>query len=329
MIFIEYKLEYDGESQHRIGKLLYLVLASSLLACLMIVLRHWLERRLFIMKYMNVGETPIFSNSVICSIVLECLLAMVHPYPPLTGHRFSYWNELIDANIYYTYNEILHTASLLRLVYFGFFLVTLSKYFSASAQRVRYSFLLTSDMYGSTKSPLIVLKTWMITKPMIAVSMILAISIALGAVTLQIIESPNSRIVQVMDHTSLFNCIWEVVLVMTTGRLFLNQVGYGEIYPLTYAGRTAVFFLSVGGVIVLSAMVVTVTNKLTMTPAQEKSCLVIERLWLDKKKKRLAVKLLDHWLWCCLLHKRDQLHLNPKLVCVIRSIAREFNKARR
>jgi hypothetical protein len=172
-------------------------------------------------------------------------------------------------------------------------------------------------------------KTWMITKPMVAVSMLLLISVAFGALLLEVIESPNSRVVSIMDHSSIINCIWEVILVMTTGTIYLMAVGYGEMIPLTYIGRGVVFFLAVGGVIVLSAMVVTVTNKLTMTPNQEKSYLVVCRMWLEKRKKKLAVQLLDNWFWCCLLHKRDKLHLNPKLVSKIRSIATEFKKARR
>lgn len=79
----------------------------------------------------------------------------------------------------------------------------------------------------------------------------------------------------------------------------------------------------------LSAMVVGVTNKLNMSASEEKSYLILIRLGLNKTKTQLAVKLIDHWLYCCLLHRKDKLHLNSKLVSQIRDIAREFKSVRR
>lgn len=116
---------------------MYLVLATSLLACFLIAVNNYLQRKLFISKYSGNAIIPVFSSKLLSNVAFECFLTMLHPYPQLIQKKFLIWNELIDASISYKYNEILQLTSLMRVIYFGFFLITLSRYWSASAQRVR------------------------------------------------------------------------------------------------------------------------------------------------------------------------------------------------
>lgn len=99
--------------------------------------------------------------------------------------------------------------------------------------------------------------------------------------TLKIAEAPLNRIVTDMDHSNFINCCWESILVMTT-------VGYGDIYPRTFLGRIVIFFCSIYGVVVVSLMVVTITNSLEMSEHEVKAFLVLERLKIKESMKTHA-----------------------------------------
>ena len=65
-------------------------------------------------------------------------------------------------------------------------------------------------------------------------------------------------------------------------------MGYGDIYPRTLAGRIVIFFCSLYGVTVVSLMVVTITNTLEMSTAEEKAYLVMEKLEVKDQMKEVA-----------------------------------------
>ena len=94
-----------------------------------------------------------------------------------------------------------------------------------------------------------------------------------------------------MDHSKILNCVWATVLVMTT-------IGYGDIVPRTPYGRFVVFGCAMYGVIVVSLIVVTITNTLEMNSSESKSFVVLERLKIRQEMREhashiigLAVKL--------------------------------------
>lgn len=65
-------------------------------------------------------------------------------------------------------------------------------------------------------------------------------------------------------------------------------MGYGDIYPRTFAGRIVIFFCSIYGVTVVSLMVVTITNTLEMSGAEKKAYLTLERLEVKRELRTNA-----------------------------------------
>lgn len=51
----------------------------------------------------------------------------------------------------------------------------------------------------------------------------------------------------------------------------MTSVGYGEFYPKTIMGRLVGILICFWGVVVASIFVVTLTNKLTFEPSEEKT----------------------------------------------------------
>lgn len=80
-------------------------------------------------------------------------------------------------------------------------------------------------------------------------------------------------------------------------------VGYGDIYPRTDLGRLAMFFCSLVGVVVISVMVVAVTNKLEMDTLEKKVYTVMTKISLKEKMINKAAKVIG---------KAGRLYLNIK-----------------
>lgn len=111
------------------------------------------------------------------------------------------------------------------------------------------------------------------------------ISIIIIAQMIRIAESPLGRFENQMDLHSYGNCVWLIILTMST-------VGYGDLYPKTFFGRTIIFFCSIFGVIIVSFMVVTVKNELDMTVLESKAYAVIKKVELKEKLKKQAASII-------------------------------------
>mmetsp|Transcript_3248 Transcript_3248/g.2795 ORF Transcript_3248/g.2795 Transcript_3248/m.2795 type:complete len:132 (+) Transcript_3248:817-1212(+) len=131
-------------------------------------------------------------------------------------------------------------------------------------------------MYGAENNYIYAIRGLMKSMPFAFSMILLTISILIFGYMVRICERPLNRVETVsQDFNSYWTAMWVVILTMTT-------VGYGDFYPRTHLGRVVIFIVCIWGVSVVSLMVVTVTNVLTMTPAQEKSLTVMERLGLRK-----------------------------------------------
>jgi succinate-acetate transporter protein len=76
-------------------------------------------------------------------------------------------------------------------------------------------------------------------------------------------DALKSGEVAVMDFSTYGNAMWNVIITMTT-------VGYGDFYARTEIGRFVIFIVCIWGVFVVSLMVVTMTNILTMSGGEER-----------------------------------------------------------
>lgn len=66
------------------------------------------------------------------------------------------------------------------------------------------------------------------------------------------------------DYSSYLNCFWFMIITMST-------VGYGDFYPRTIPGRWITFLGAIVGVILVSLLVVALTNTLNMSNAECKA----------------------------------------------------------
>ena len=102
-------------------------------------------------------------------------------------------------------------------------------------------------------------------------------------------EDRKHGVVKSMDLEDMVNAIWFTIITMTT-------VGYGDYYPRTMFGRVIDFILIVWGSIVVSLMVVVLTNSLTMDMSEKRAVAVLNRLDLKTSEKTTATSYIaNYW----------------------------------
>ena len=101
---------------------------------------------------------------------------------------------------------------------------------------------------------------------------------------LRLFESPLSE-ESGQDFTSMNNCMWNMVITLTSA-------GYGELYPKTFFGRIVGVTICFWGVLIISLMVVAVTQTLEFDENELKSYDLLMRLHYKKELKKDAIQVL-------------------------------------
>ncbi len=102
------------------------------------------------------------------------------------------------------------------------------------------------------------LKAFKNDRPYTFICFSLAIPLIVCGYALRMFERPLIP-VSGQDFDNLGNCIWCVLITMTT-------VGYGDFFPISNLGRIIGILACLWGVFIVSIFVVTLTNLLEFTP---------------------------------------------------------------
>jgi hypothetical protein len=154
-------------------------------------------------------------------------------------------------------------------------------------------------MYGCESDSMFAIRALMDNMPFKFNTIILLLSIAIFGQAVRICEAPLSRITPEMDHFDYTNSMWSVILTMTT-------VGYGDIYPRTFAGRIIIFIVSMVGVVIVSMVVVTVMNIFQMSPLESKAYTVIKKINIRNKMKLGAANIISQLSKLHLIVKKNE-----------------------
>ena len=81
---------------------------------------------------------------------------------------------------------------------------------------------------------------------------------------------------------SYFNCLWVTVITITT-------VGYGDIYPKSHIGRFVGITACLSGYVMISLFVITLTNMLNFSVAEDNSYTLLKRLDYREEIRQKAI----------------------------------------
>ena len=105
--------------------------------------------------------------------------------------------------------------------------------------------------------------------PLTLQTIMMVASVLISGFCLRVFERPLNEVSG--QHFSYPNSFWNAVVTMTT-------VGYGDFYPKTKWGRCVGILICFWGVLIVSIFVVSLTNLLTLSPAEEKTFQLLLRL---------------------------------------------------
>ena len=115
------------------------------------------------------------------------------------------------------------------------------------------------------------------------------------------------------------NGVWLIIVTMTT-------VGYGDSFPKTYGGRIIGVFTCVWGMFLTSFFTVSLTNVLMFSPSQNKSYILLQRLFHKERLQHQACQAVSTIFKHNLIARQNDLMGKNKVDKNLLSSAREFRK---
>ena len=272
---IIYDLSYLGNSNYE-PILEFLFAMCSISTILLLISITWRTYLDFIWergKGIHAQHQNLISSGKYKLLLFELVINSLHPMWFLEGQTFSHWNDIIKASADYSYNAILVCVSLLRL-YHSIRLLSISTYYRSSrAQRV-------CQMNGTISGNGFAMKCLMKENPLLVVMVMMVFGILAGGFLLRIFERPFYP-ASTMDFSDYGNAMWLMILTMTT-------VGYGDYYPVTFLGRLIVLVVCFWGVLVVSLMVITLSNMLELESGERNALLLFKRLQFKEALRKEA-----------------------------------------
>jgi len=89
------------------------------------------------------------------------------------------------------------------------------------------------------------------------------------------------------------NALWLILMTVTT-------VGYGDYYPQTPLGRIIILFVAIWGTLIVSIMVVVVSNTLNMEKNEVRTSKIINKLQLREELKKKSGKFIGYFVFLSL-----------------------------
>jgi hypothetical protein len=89
--------------------------------------------------------------------------------------------------------------------------------------------------------------------------------------------------------TNYPNALWLILITTST-------VGYGDYYPQTPLGRIIILFVAIWGTLIVSIMLVVVTNTLSMENSEIRTAKILAKLELRSDLEEMAEKFVGYFL---------------------------------
>lgn len=277
---LQYILEYEERDQGYSYALLSVVFVCTILLIALTVIRYSMQITFNKIRKVVSKKETIWSTGQYKYMLAEMLVVSLHPSPFLVGIRVDVMNNFYSKDIYYHLNEFLHILILLRIIIVARVILVSTMWNSNRSIRV-------CNMYGTRASYLFAFRCLMKTQSFALLFTLMGLCLLLFGYALMICEAPLSRLSDSsFDLSSLVNAIWCTMLTITS-------VGYGDFYPRSGLGRIVVFLSSVSGISIISMMVVTITNTLSLSSLEERALTVLTKLTMKESLKKSAARILS------------------------------------
>ena len=210
-------------------------------------------------------------------LFFHCLIFVFHPNPIFHKVNISIRNIKFDVSTKIPLNAIMTSLMLFRLWFFFKILIVRSDYSSARTARV-------CSMNNFNVNFSFCIKGLMINGPFQVYGTLMILSIFFCSYTLRIFERGLDE-ASGINFGNYINSVWCIIITMTT-------VGFGDLYPSSGIGRTIGILSCFIGVFLISMLVVTITNTLTLAPHEENIYTIIEKVGIESEKFEISKDLI-------------------------------------
>lgn len=270
---IEFKNMVEARDNKAEENIVFYLLAlniwSSILMAITNILRKYHAFRLRKIRKLVHHSDSFLSNKMLLALVAQSIILTISPIPAFTGKKACLHNVPLNKQICYNLNDILHIFQFVKFLFLGRAYTQGTKYATSRAYRL-------CGYYDCENKETFLVRCMMQDRPLSFIASIFVFGIMLFGYALRIAETPLWTVDKTMDYYSYFNCMWNVLITMTT-------VGYGDMYPRTIMGRLIVLVCCIYGNVVMSLLVSSAHNNLILTKNEACAVRVIDLLGIRSK----------------------------------------------
>ena len=218
-------------------------------------------------------------------MLAEWIILVLQPYPFFIGSSFKTVNSFIGLELEYPINDFLAILSFGRIYILLRTALLMTSYMNSRANRL-------CKMYGCRADFSYSLKCMFKDHPLKLICLFYFISVAIFAYLIYLAERQTNVQSITPVHSSCNNyqnALWLVIITTTT-------VGYGDYYPQTAIGRFIVLFMAIWGTLIVSIMVVVVSNTLSMEKTEMRTSKILNKLELREKLEEKAGTVIGYLL---------------------------------
>jgi hypothetical protein len=232
---------------------------------ILLVLRYIEYERLKKVLKVIKKRDNICNTGSIYLLITEILFALVQPYPFLMDVIIKTDKEWYLKLVQYELNTLLLIPVLLRSYVIYRFLISITPFYNARADRV-------SKMFGGYLTRLFAIKCLLIEYPFQILAFFTASSAVLIAYLIRIVEytdelMENNEQAKLLKFKYLGDTLWYVVITYAT-------IGYGDYCPKTNLGRIFGIIASLLGTYLTSIMVICLQHRYNLKDIEEQVLLL-------------------------------------------------------
>src|SRR3990167_3384006 len=280
---------YESNRLNPENTLINSLLLYMSIACSTLLIPMSFAHKCFLVEYYKYktifsADVTIWSAGYVSDIFWEVVISFIMPYEQLSGYTMTAYNSEVGLSIQYFVNDIMCTLVLIRIASIFSMLFTGIKYNSNRANRICHFFGIKPTSFHG-------MKCYFKNDPFTFVFILLVFTVPMFAFAIRVCELPISKIIRSNGYDSYINCVWWVVVTMST-------IGYGDYYPKTVPGRAVAVALCIWGVIMVSLMVVSLTNYVQYDNKQKQTDFMIKKLHMREEVQDAAASLIG-FTWKC------------------------------
>ena len=219
--------------------------------------------------YASLGDN-IFTTGIYKKMFMEMIILCVFTPPNLNGY---FKGEMLFGYYTYSSDSFVLMTKMFKLYYLAIIYFHISMWNSESAKLVAK---LNKAFKATFKRT-----------PLLTIFILFGLTVVLSSFMMRIFEfgfsqdasdklKASNKAIKNQQFSSYIDVVWVVIITMMT-------VGYGEITPKTHLGRAVAFFSSIIGMIIISLLIVRLSDVVELTADEKKALNDIKRHEFQKK----------------------------------------------